>query len=87
MREFLKMRGIYLTVYLVVKESLFLPYAGRYVSYGIKAVDVTENTQIDIVFVSDISMYLEIVLDIAQRCTLFQLDPIHLMDVIEDSIL
>ena len=80
------MRRIYLTVYLVVKESLFHPYVGRYISYGIKAVDMTENIQIDVVFISDVSMYLEIVLDIAQRCTLFQLGPIHLMDIIEDSI-
>ncbi len=70
-----------MTVYLVVKESLFHPYVGRYISYGIKAVDMTENIQIDVVFISDVSMYLEIVLDIAQRCTLFQLDPIHLMDI------
>ena len=74
-------------VYLTVKESLVNPYTGRYTSYGIKAVDVTEYVQTDIVFISDVSMYLEIVLDIAQRCTLYQLDPVHLIDVIEDSIL
>ena len=75
-----------MTVYLVVKESLFHPYVGRYISYGIKAVDITENMQLDGVFISDDPKYLKIVLDIAQRCTLFQLDPIHLMDIIEDSI-
>ena len=74
-------------MYLTVKESLVNPYAGRYTSYGIKAVDVTECAQTDVVFISDVSMYLEIVLDIAQRCTIYQLDPIHLIDVIEDCIL
>ena len=72
--------------YIPVEQFLYSPDNGRYCSYGIAAVSLTALHCEIVLFVSDISGDRSFVADLAQRCTHGQLDPIHVQDVIEDSL-
>ena len=69
-------------VYLPIKEILFTQELGQYCTYGIEVLErgVLHSK------ISDISTDKNFVADLARRCTLGQLDPIHLLDVIEDLL-
>ena len=69
--------------YMLIEEELYSPDLGKYHSFGIIALD---NTGKVITFVSDVSPDKALVEGICNRCTKGQLYPIHLLDVIEDSI-
>ena len=68
--------------YIPVKEDLFSQELGHYFSYGIEMV----KKGVLYHKISDISTDKNFVADLAQRCTLGQVDPIHLFDIIEDSL-
>lgn len=68
--------------YITVEEKLENPDIGTYTSYGIKAIK--ENVEVE--FVSDVSVDKIFVDELARCCTDLQLDPIHLFDVVEDAI-
>lgn len=69
--------------YIPVKEELCTPELGTYVSYGIRAVLASGE---EAASVSDVSTDLAFVQRLATLCTLGQLSPIHLRDVVEDII-
>lgn len=69
--------------YIPVREELCTPELGTYVSYGIRAVLASGE---EAASVSDISTDLAFVQRLAALCTLGQLSPIHLRDVVEDII-
>ena len=72
--------------YLTFKERVTTPGIGTYISYGIKCLKITRHSVYCIISVSDVSTKPELVKDIVKRCNRGKLSPIHLLDVIEDSI-
>ena len=70
------------SIYIPVKESLYSQELGRYFSFGIEVQEQGPQR----LKVSDISTNESFVAELARRCTSGQLDPIHLYDVVEDSL-
>ena len=73
-------------LYLPVEESLFSPVIGNYCSFGIRVVSINSDTVEDIEFISDVSVSKHLVFSLSLTFTLEQLDPVHLLNVIEDSL-
>ena len=67
--------------YISVSEELSSPYLGRYRSFGIAG-----HWQV-VCKVSDVSTDPVFVENLAARCTAGQLEPVHLMDIIEDALI
>ena len=72
-------------IYKVTKESHWHSDIGYYVSYGIY-VDYTINSKANHIFISDVSVDYEKVKRLAEHCTVHQLEPCHLKEVIEDFL-
>lgn len=72
--------------YLPVEERLYSPYLGRYRSFGIAAFKVCGEQREQVAFTSDVSTDEAFAAQLAQRCTVAQLNPVHLKDVVLDSI-
>lgn len=69
--------------YIVVQEKLHAPDLGCYRSYGICAIGKRGER---VAFVSDVSPDPKVVAEIAALCTVGQLDPEQLRDVILNMI-
>lgn len=69
--------------YVVVQEDLFSPELGCYRSYGIGAMNGKGER---VTFVSDVSPDPKFAAEIAALCTVGQLDPEQLRDVILNMI-
>lgn len=69
--------------YIPFKEELHSDELGFYTSFGINIIDSSNNL---IASISDISINESFVSALCDRYTLYQLDPIHFFDVIEDSL-
>lgn len=69
--------------YVPFKEKLHSDELGTYISFGIKVFD---SLNCLITSVSDVSTNEAFVQDLCEKCTLHQLHPIHLLDVIEDNL-
>lgn len=69
-------------IYIPVKDSLFSQEFGHYFSFGI---EVFEHDSL-CMKVSDISTDVSFVTTLARQCTCGKLDPVHLYNVIEDSL-
>lgn len=69
-------------IYIPVRESLFSRELGHYLSFGL----VASENGVPHSKVSDISTDESFVTELAQQCSAGYLDPIHLYDVIEDSL-
>ena len=72
--------------YLPIEEQLSAPDLGRYRSFGIAAFQVLGGRWEKRAFASDVSTDEAFVTRLAQRCTQAQLDPVHLRDVVMDTI-
>lgn len=73
--------------YISVSEELSSPILGQYHSFGIAAQkEVAGHWQV-VCQVSDISTDPIFVENLAARCTAGQLEPVHLLDVIEDALI
>lgn len=72
--------------YALISEKLFSSELGHYRSFGIRAFQKTECGWREVAFVSDVSTDRAAVEQLARRCTEGQLDPIHLLDVVEDAL-
>ena len=72
--------------YALISEQLFSSELGHYRSFGIRAFQKTECGWREVAFVSDVSTDRAAVEQLARRCTEGQLDPIHLLDVVEDAL-
>ena len=68
--------------YITIKEIFENPEIGTYTSYGLKAMLGEE----EIISISDISLDKAFVDSLASSCTDLQLDPIHLLEVVEDAL-
>lgn len=69
-----------------IKQFLSSPELGDYCAYGIHAFTTTPSGYADAGLVSDVSCDLDFVSFLADRCTRLQLDPVHLLDVVLDSL-
>ena len=72
--------------YVPFEESLFSPSIGGYHSFGIAILQFVKHGWKQIDSISDVSTDYNFVAKLAQRCTRGQLHPVHLIDVIQDSI-
>lgn len=72
--------------YIPVKENLYSPDIGHYVSFGIRALQLAEKGWREATFVSDVSTKISFVSNLIRICIKKQLSPIHLLDFIQDSI-
>ncbi|MCD8238025.1 MAG: DUF6514 family protein [Clostridiales bacterium] len=73
-------------LYIPIKESLRNSYIGKYTSYGIECIEIKAGQANQTAFISDISVDFDFTADLALKCTLGQLSPCHLADVVEDEI-
>ena len=69
-----------------VCQKLSAPELGPYTTYGILAARDLRGCQQVVQFISDVSLDRAFVEALARRCTAAQLDPCHLLDVVEDAI-
>ena len=69
--------------YLPFEEERYHVDIGPYVTYGIAAVDERGNV---VRSISDVSTDKAYCASLCKKCTINRLDPIHLYDVVEDSI-
>lgn len=58
----------------------------EYVSYGISVFQILEGSAREIHLVSDVSLDRDFAFTLAHRCTVKQLAPVHLLDVIQDTL-
>ena len=73
--------------YIPVSEELSSPILGQYHSFGIAAQKEVAGHWQTCCQVSDISTDPIFVVNLAARCTAGQLEPVHLLDVIEDALI
>lgn len=73
-------------LYLPVREALYSPYLGFYHAYGILCIHVGRRGLRRADSVADVSPSFRFAARLAVRCTLGRLSPLHLRDVIEDSL-
>ena len=73
--------------YISVSEELSSPILGQYHSFGIAAQEEVAGHWRQICQVSDVSTDPIFVENLAARCTAGQLEPVHLLDVIEDALI
>ena len=72
--------------YLPVESRSYSPYIGHYRSFGLRVLHVSGGAEEEVMLLPDVSTDFRFVLRLAGILTKKQLDPIHLLDVIEDSI-
>lgn len=58
----------------------------KYVTYGIDVFQISNDHTREIDFCSDVSLDRDYVVALAYQCTVGQLNPIHLLDVILDTL-
>ena len=69
-----------------MEQTLFSCALGSYTAFGIAAQKRVPDGWRQIAFVPDICTTAQLAQRMAQLCTQWQLEPIHLMDVIEDFV-
>lgn len=72
--------------YLTIEENLYSPDIGEYRSFGICAYQITRAGLEKLFTISDVSVNVDIVSNLAKLCTEEQLEPIHLRNVTYDWI-
>ena len=72
--------------YLPVKQTLYTPETGQYLSYGIAAVRFSQDDCEIPAFVSDVSSDFSVVSKLAELFNREQLHPVHLLDALHDFI-
>ena len=69
--------------YIPFKEHLYSDEIGSYTAFGIRSYDSLNKESFS---VSDVSVSRSVVLKLCINCTVHQLEPIHLLDVIMNYI-
>ncbi len=72
--------------YALVEGDFWLASIGPYHAYGLQVVKMEHGSHTVLTTVQDIFTDKEFVTSLAQRLTFYQLDPIHLPDVLEDIL-
>ena len=74
-------------LYLPVKQQLYQEDLGKYISYGIAAWKLPTLRPAPCIFISDVTPDRRAAVHLCRQCTVGQLDPRQLKDVVEDFIL
>lgn len=72
--------------YVCTPQQLCSEELGHYDSFGISAQEQVQGVWVQRSFVSDVSVQQQLVEELTRLCTDGQLDPVHLMDVVEDLL-
>lgn len=73
-------------LYLPIESELVSPFIGAYRTFGLRTYEVCNGVDKEVMLLPDISTDLSFVLHLARIFTQKQLDPIHLLDVVEDLL-
>lgn len=73
--------------YLVEKETTSNPEIGVYTSYGIKITFVEKQKSKNIKYIPDVFIDEYTANRFAELCTTNNLEPVHIYDVIEDTLI
>ena len=73
-------------LYLPIETELDSPYLGHCRTFGLRVLRAENDQEKEVMLLPDISTDFSFVLRLAELFTRKQLDPIHLLDVIEDSL-
>lgn len=73
-------------VYFPYESVSRLPEVGKYITYGIRGMRKKPGGWVCEVDIGDISTDGHLVRCLAETCTRFELDPIHLHDIVEDML-
>lgn len=73
-------------VYRCIAERQTCPEIGLYESFGLEVCVFLRGQWQTLTMLSDISLDRTLVEQLAAQCTELQLDPVHLMDVVEDAL-
>ena len=72
--------------YLTIENKVFSPYIGWYRTFGLRILRVWDEMDEEIMILPDVSTDFAFTLRLARLFTQKQLDPLHLLDVIEDML-
>ena len=72
--------------YIPIQSELFSPYLGRYQSFGLRVLRIHCGQDEEIMLLPDVTTDFSFILRLASILTKKQLDPIHLLDIIEDLL-
>jgi len=72
--------------YLPIEMELYSPYFDCRRTFGLRVLRVEDGQDEEVMLLPDVSTDFSFVLRLADLFTRKQLDPIHLLDVIEDFI-
>ena len=73
-------------LYLPIESERISPYTGPYRAFGLQVCKVRDGVNEEIIFLPDISTDVSFVLHLVEIFNRKQLDPIHLMDVMENLL-
>lgn len=73
--------------YFVKKETTNNPEIGIYTSYGIKITFVDKQKTKNIQYIPDVFLDENLANKFADLCTINNLEPVHIYDVIEDALI
>ena len=73
-------------LYLPIESERTSPYTGPYRIFGLQVCNIRDGVNEEIIFLPDISTDASFVLRLVEIFNRKQLDPIHLMDVMEDLL-
>lgn len=73
--------------YNIVQERINNPYIGEYIAYGIKVSLKKENELTELSYTPDVFTSKELAENFVALCNKEQLDPVHLPQLIEDTLI
>lgn len=73
--------------YSIIKEKLYTPESGNYISYGICVYLISENKNTEIAHISDVFLEKEDAVNFINLFNQLELDPVHLDDAIENILI
>ena len=81
----MRRRWAFLFQYLPIEQERYSPYIGRYRTFGLRGLQERRGRTEELMLLPDVSTDFPFVLRLAHILTKKQLDPVHLLDVIEDA--
>lgn len=73
-------------LYLPVENEVRSPYIGLYRTFGLRVLRSEKNIDTEVMTLPDVSTDFEFTLRLASLFTRKQMDPLHLLDVLEDIL-
>lgn len=73
-------------LYLPIENVIVSPYLGRYRTFGLRILQSESEGDQEVMVLPDISTNFEFILRLASLCTRKQLNPLHILDVLEDLL-